>query len=107
MVLEEEILSVSNRVLAVAALSAGTTFLAFLLPGNRVLLLLALLLCGGLSWLTVRVTCAMQRRMVFLEGALDAVPQPLTVTDLDMHWFFVNKTTEAIFIRRWRNRSRR
>ena len=35
-------------------------------------------------------------RIDFLEGALDAVPQPLTATDLDMHWVFINKTTESL-----------
>ncbi len=39
---------------------------------------------------------ALDRRIDFLEGTLDAVPQPLTVTDLDMHWVFVNKTTETL-----------
>ena len=72
---------------------------AFWFPGNWVLLLLALLLCSGLGWITVRYALSIERRTMFLEGTLDAVPQPLTVTDLDMHWVFVNKTTEQLLKR--------
>ncbi|HEV3197845.1 MAG TPA: methyl-accepting chemotaxis protein [Bryobacteraceae bacterium] len=42
---------------------------------------------------------AAQRYTTFLEGTLDAVPQPLTVTDLNMQWVFVNKTTEQLLKR--------
>ncbi len=35
-------------------------------------------------------------RVVWLEGTLDAVPQPITVTDLNMRWVFVNKVTEGL-----------
>ena len=34
--------------------------------------------------------------VVWLEGTLDAVPQPVTVTDLNMNWIFINKTTETL-----------
>jgi PAS domain S-box-containing protein len=71
-------------------------FFALLFPGNRGLLLLSLLLGAGVGWLTVRSAGAMQKHRTFLEGTLDAVPQPLTVTDMDMHWVFVNKTTEQL-----------
>ena len=74
-------------------------FSAWLFPGSRVLPLLSLLLCGGLGWLTLRGARSLQRYTTFLEGTLDAVPQPLTVTDLDMHWIFVNKTTEQLLKR--------
>lgn len=88
-----------HRLLTGFALLITAIFLAFLFPANWVFLLLALLLCTGLSWVTVRHALAMERRTSFLEGTLDAVPQPLTVTDLDMHWVFVNRTTEQLLKR--------
>ncbi|MDR2733693.1 MAG: methyl-accepting chemotaxis protein [Spirochaetota bacterium] len=36
------------------------------------------------------------RRALFLEGTLDNVPTPITVTDLDMCWVFINKVTESL-----------
>jgi len=37
-----------------------------------------------------------QLRMYFLEGTLDAVKLPITVTDLDMNWVFINEVTESL-----------
>jgi methyl-accepting chemotaxis protein len=54
---------------------------------------MATLAAGGAA---LRQARALDRRIDFLEGTLDAVPQPLTVTDMDMHWVFVNKTTESL-----------
>ena len=34
--------------------------------------------------------------MLYIEGALDAVQLPVTVTDLDMNWVFINKVTESL-----------
>lgn len=48
------------------------------------------------GWWVVREADALDLRIDFLEGTLDAVPQPLTATDMDMHWVFVNKTTEGL-----------
>jgi hypothetical protein len=43
-----------------------------------------------------RSAAAIQRRSLFLEGALDAVQLPITVTDLEMKWVFINKVTEGL-----------
>ena len=52
-----------------------------LVPDSRVPLVLSPLLCGGLGWFAIRRVRAAQLYTTFLEGTLDAVPQPLTVTD--------------------------
>jgi methyl-accepting chemotaxis protein len=54
--------------------------------------------CG--SFWILRVIKALDERIVWLEGTLDAVPQPITVTDLEMRWIFVNKITEKLLRRK-------
>jgi methyl-accepting chemotaxis protein len=88
-----------NRLVAGFGLLVIALLLGMLFPGGRILPLLSLLLCGGVGGLAVQSAGASERRRMFLEGTLDAVPQPLTVTDLDMHWIFVNKTTEQLLKR--------
>jgi PAS domain S-box-containing protein len=65
-------------------------------PGGRWLAALALMATGAAAWFAYKEAETQDRRVDFLEGTLDAVPQPLTVTDLNMHWVFVNKTTETL-----------
>jgi uncharacterized coiled-coil DUF342 family protein len=48
---------------------------------------------GGIAY---RTASAHQRRMYYLEGSLDAVQLPITVTDMDMKWVFINKVTESL-----------
>ena len=43
-----------------------------------------------------RAASAHEKRMCYLEGSLDAVQLPVTVTDLDMKWVFINKVTESL-----------
>ena len=88
-----------NRLLAGFGLLMLTQFSALWFPGSQTAVLLSLAVCAGLGWFSVRSAHAVERRTAFLEGTLDAVPQPLTVTDLEMHWVFVNKTTESLLKR--------
>jgi methyl-accepting chemotaxis protein len=37
-----------------------------------------------------------RRRMFYLEGSLDALPLPITTTDKNMKWVFINKVTETL-----------
>ena len=38
----------------------------------------------------------LQRYVYYLEGSLDALELPVTTTDLNMNWVFVNKVTESL-----------
>jgi PAS domain-containing protein len=65
-------------------------------PGGFWLPAVALAATLALGFRALRHARALDLRIDFLEGTLDAVPQPLTVTDLNMGWVFVNKTTETL-----------
>jgi methyl-accepting chemotaxis protein len=60
--------------------------------------LLLALAAAGVLW-TWRRASALDDRVLWLEGTLDAVPHPITVTDLDMQWVHVNKTTQGLLKR--------
>ena len=47
---------------------------------------------GVLVWRTH----AHRRRLFFLEGSLDALELPITTTDINMKWVFINKLTEQL-----------
>src|ERR1700690_217521 len=84
-----------NLVAAILIPSAALTALLFS-PGGHWLAGIALLATLAAGWLAFNRLRALDRRIAFLEGTLDALPQPLPVTDMDMHWVFVNKTTETL-----------
>jgi len=44
-----------------------------------------------------RINDAIQNRYYWYEQLLDAVPTPLSVTDLDMNWTFINNPVEQLF----------
>lgn len=56
----------------------------------------ALLFVVVLGAISVRMAAKHQKRMLFLEGTLDAVQLPITVTDMNMNWVFINKVTESL-----------
>jgi methyl-accepting chemotaxis protein len=60
------------------------------------LAVVTLCVAAASGYLAARRSQALDRRIDFLEGTLDCVPQPITVTDLNMRWVFVNKTTENL-----------
>ena len=57
---------------------------------------ISMLLAVVFGVIAYRTASAHQRRMYYLEGTLDAVQLPITVTDMDMKWVFVNKVTESL-----------
>jgi PAS domain S-box-containing protein len=90
--------------------ASGGTLLLLLIPtisagGNPAArglagwLAAALAAVGALGWVSSRSLRKLEDRLIWLEGTLDAVPQPLTVTDLDMRWVFINRVTEGLLKR--------
>lgn len=61
--------------------------------GNfEVIAVILLAACFTLFWISYK-----QRRLIFfLEGSLDALEMPVTTTDLNMKWVFINKVTETL-----------
>lgn len=55
-----------------------------------------LLLTIVLGVISYKTAAKHQKRMLFLEGTLDAVQMPITVTDMNMNWVFINKVTESL-----------
>ncbi len=91
--------------------AAGGVAVLFLLPpairlysipgsaGMAVLATLGCLLAGAVAaWSALKVG-ELEDRITWLEGTLDAVPQPITVTDLDMRWVYINKVTAGLLKR--------
>jgi PAS domain-containing protein len=51
---------------------------------------------GAAAWPAYRLLSDLEMQIIWLKGTLDAVPQPVTVTDMNMKWIFVNKVTEGL-----------
>jgi methyl-accepting chemotaxis protein len=49
-----------------------------------------------LTVLVARHVGTIETRVMWLEGTLDAVPQLISVTDLEMNWVFINRATEGL-----------
>jgi methyl-accepting chemotaxis protein len=54
---------------------------------------------AGFAAFVTRIVLRLDQRIIWLEGTLDAVPNPITVTDLNMRWILVNKVTETLLKR--------
>jgi uncharacterized coiled-coil DUF342 family protein len=55
-----------------------------------------LILIALIGFLSTRMVRKLDTRMLYLEGSLDAIQLPVTVTDMDMNWVFINKVTEGL-----------
>ncbi len=71
---------------------------AFEWQGIALTVLAIVSLAGFAAW-AARMVSQLEERIVWLEGTLDAVPNPITVTDLNMRWILVNKVTETLLKR--------
>jgi PAS domain S-box-containing protein len=71
------------------AMTAHSAVLSGIAGGASLVLLAA-------AWWIYRTHKELDQQIVWLRGTLDAVPQPVTVTDLDMKWIFVNKVVEGL-----------
>jgi uncharacterized coiled-coil DUF342 family protein len=56
----------------------------------------AVLASSILSFAVMRLTASQKKLIFYLEGSLDALELPITVTDMNMNWVFVNKLTEKL-----------
>ena len=57
-------------------------------------IMLAAVIVGGV--VVYRWVARMQVYLYFLEGSLDALELPITTTDMNMNWVFINKVTESL-----------
>ncbi len=97
MVFQKKVLM--GRMLLVALVAGMSAFFLVLFEGVNRYSIMALgfalvFLLGGL--VQFAVMARMQLRMRYLEGSLDAIKFPITVTDNDMHWVFINAVTEQL-----------
>lgn len=66
--------------------------------GWAILLILISAVCLAFSLHIVhKVDDELENKFYWYEQLLDAVPTPLSVTDLDMNWTFINKPVEQLF----------
>ena len=68
--------------------------------GNVSLLILAVTMAGALVCL-IKMEHLSREKVNFYEQVLDAIPNPLSVTDMDMKWTFVNRAaTDPLGVKR-------
>ncbi len=88
-------MSRNAMVVSVGAAALLVGILASNWLGSGALVMVLAILCAGSGVAAVRIVRHLEKRQAYLEGALDALPMPVTVTDLDMRWIFINRTAES------------
>ncbi len=93
---QTKIVIVLGAVALIAALLIALNYLTILPWSGDVSLaiFLAAILVGGV--IIYRWVARMQTYVYFLEGSLDALELPITTTDMNMNWVFINKVTESL-----------
>jgi len=56
----------------------------------------AVLVLSGVAVIAAGINASQKKLIYYLEGSLDALELPITVTDMDMRWVFVNRMTEKL-----------
>ena len=54
------------------------------------------MLLFGMNLILLKLNHSKQRLIFYLEGSLDAMAFPVTTTDINMKWVFINKVTETL-----------
>ena len=84
-------------ILAVVGFFAVTVFNGDAQASEKIMKLFYLsVLLFGMNLILLRSNYKKQRLIFYLEGSLDALEFPVTTTDLNMNWVFINKVTETL-----------
>ena len=87
------LLSISGLVTAILAVLQYIGLLPWSGPISLAIAFTAVVATGLAIYFMVS---RLQRYVYYLEGSLDALEMPITTTDVNMNWVFINKVTESL-----------
>lgn len=88
---------ISIAYLLILVFSAAGAFLRIMSADKGIYMLYGgIVVACGLGFFQQNLLASRMRLVYYLEGSLDALRQPITVTDMDMRWVFINKATEGL-----------